>query len=417
MLKRLDWAAVTIRCRRRMHDFTIIGGGIVGASAAWQLQRRHPDASVLLIEKETDVGLHQTGRNSGVIHAGIYYEPGSLKARFCKLGVNAVIDFCQTHDISFEQCGKLIVATDESEHERLLALHERARVNELDVERLDEKQLMEAEPNISGCSAIFLKTTGIVDYARITRKMSSELQRLGGRLALGSSVMSIDEKPGFVALQLDDGRRIQSKQLIVCGGLMSDRLLRMQGLPVDYRVIPYRGEYYKLPAAKNNLVRHLIYPVPDPALPFLGIHLTRTIDGGITVGPSALQGWKREGYGKINFNFRDTYEQLTYPGFWRVSRRYLRTGIAELRNAMFKRSYLKQVHKYCPTILLSDLGPYPVGVRAMAVRNDGQIIHDFLFAETQRTLHVCNAPSPAATSAIPIGEHICDKLDRKLADA
>ena len=394
-----------------MADFTIIGGGIIGAAVASELKRRHPDAGVRLIEKEVALAAHQTGRNSGVIHAGIYYEPGSLKARFCKEGVDATIGFCEANGIPYEQCGKLIVATDELEQQRLLALYERAQTNELEVEMLDARQLVAAEPNVTGRGAIFVKATGIVSYRAVAEAMIDRFRQDGGIVTLGHEVVGIDEDENRVMLRLSDGELVSTRKLVVCGGLMADRLARLQGLDIDFRIVPYRGEYYRLPPDKNNIVRHLIYPVPDPALPFLGVHLTRMIDGSVTVGPSALQGWKREGYGRINFSFRDTAEQLSYPGFWRVSGRFLGTGIRELRNALWKPSYLRQVQKYCPSISLADLQPYPTGVRAMAVSRDGRLLHDFLFAETARTLHVCNAPSPAATSAIPISRHVCDKLD------
>ena len=399
-----------------MADFTIIGGGIVGAAVALELKQRHPDAGVRLIEKEPRVASHQTGRNSGVIHAGIYYEPGSLKARFCREGVDATIRFCDANGIPYEQCGKLIVATNELEQQRLLALYDRANTNQLDVELLDNAQLTEAEPNIVGTGAIFAKTSGIVSYRAIAEAMIERFRQAGGNVTLGQKAIAIDEDDNRVLVRLSNGELVPTRRLIVCGGLMADRLAKLQGLDIDFRIVPYRGEYYRLPKDKNDIVRHLIYPVPDPSLPFLGVHLTRMIDGSVTVGPSALQGWKREGYGRINFSLRDTLDQLTFPGFWRVTGRFLGTGLRELRNACWKPSYLKQVQKYCPSLRLSDLKPYPAGVRAQAVSRDGRLIHDFLFAESASTLHVCNAPSPAATSAIPIARHVCDKLEGNAAN-
>lgn len=399
-----------------MVDFSIIGGGIVGLSTAWQLKARRPDANVLLIEKETSVACHQSGRNSGVIHAGVYYEPGSMKARFCKAGVEATIGFCREHGIAVEQCGKLIVATGPHEQARLLALFERAKTNGLDVELLSADELHDAEPNIRGYGAIYLKTTGIVNYASICRKMAELFQRQGGVLRLGTAVTGLSDSNEHVVIGLSDGEIVESRYVVACSGLMADRLTRMQGLDVDFRIVPYRGEYYRLPAEKNDIVKHLIYPVPDPALPFLGVHLTRMIDGSVTVGPSALQGWKREGYGRFNFSLQDTWEQLTYSGFWRITWRFFGTGIAEIKNAFWKSAYVRLVQKYCPSITVDDLQPYPVGIRAQAVSRDGTLIHDFLIAESRRSLHVCNAPSPAATSAIPIGSYLCDKLDEKTAN-
>lgn len=400
-----------------MVDFSIIGGGILGLSTAWQLKNRHPQASIVLIEKEPGVAHHQTGRNSGVIHAGIYYEPGSLKAQFCKAGVDATIAFCREHDIPYEQCGKLIVATNNLEQERLFALFERAKKNELDVELWSADELHRAEPNISGCGAIYVKTTGIVDYTSICTKLAELFEHQGGEIRLGTEVSGLTDTVDHVSIQIANGETLNSQYVVACGGLMADRIARMQNLDIDFRIVPYRGEYYQLPTEKNDIVKHLIYPVPDPALPFLGVHLTRMIDGSVTVGPSALQGWKREGYGRFNLNMRDAWEQLTYIGFWKVSWQFIAIGLKEIKNSLWKPGYVKLVQKYCPSIIATDLQPYPVGVRAMAVSRDGALIHDFLFAESTHSLHVCNAPSPAATSAFPIGNYICDKLDEKMANA
>ncbi len=394
-----------------MHDYLIIGGGIVGLSTAWQLQQRKPDCSILLLEKESELAKHQTGRNSGVIHAGIYYTPGSLKAKLCKVGVEATIEFCRQHEIPFEQCGKLIVASNDDEHVSMLQLYERANENGLDVELLDAKELRRREPNISGTGAIFLRTTGIVDYSAITRAFATQFKNLGGEIRLNSAVTDLQESSEAVTAILEDGQQIVARYLIACGGLMADRLAMMQGIDIDFQLIPYRGEYYRLPAEKNDIVKHLIYPVPNPELPFLGIHLTRMIDGSVTVGPNALQGWKREGYGRINISFRDIFAMIRFPGFWIALRKNFRTGLREFRNSIWKRGYLKQIHKYCPSITLDDLLPHPTGVRAMAVKRDGTPVDDFLLIESARSLHVCNAPSPAATSAIPIGAHICDLVD------
>jgi len=393
-----------------MYDYLIIGGGIVGLSTAWQLQQRKPDSSILVIEKESDFAKHQTGRNSGVIHAGIYYAPGSLKAQFCKEGVAATVAFCRDNDIPVDQCGKLIVATNDTEHGRMLDLYERAQANGLDVERLDAAELRRREPNIVGLGAIFLKTTAITDYAAISRTMARKFRELGGQIRLESEVAGIVERDDQITVSLTDGSRIEGKYLIACGGLMADRLAKMQGIDIDFQIIPFRGEYYQLPPQKNDLVKHLIYPVPNPDLPFLGIHLTRMIDGSITVGPNALQGWKREGYGRININFEDIQSMARFPGFWNVLRKNFKTGLREMWYSVYKRGYLKQIQKYCPSITTDDLIGYRTGVRAMAVSRDGGMIEDFLFRKTDRSLHVCSAPSPAATSAIPIGGYICDRL-------
>nr|WP_319556902.1 L-2-hydroxyglutarate oxidase [uncultured Vibrio sp.] len=402
---------------KSVYDYIVVGGGIVGVSTAWQLQQRHPDRSILLVEKESGYAMHQTGHNSGVIHAGVYYAPGSLKAEFCKRGVEATIAFCVEHGIPVENCGKLLVATSEQEVERMNALYERCQINGIDVELLDQAQLKLAEPNITGLGAIYVKTTSIVDYRLVTEHMAREFQKLGGQVSLRTQVVAIDEKDQEVQLTcVSDGQSMQlnCKMLMTCSGLMADRMTKMMRIKTDFQIIPYRGEYYRLDSKHNNIVNHLIYPIPDPDLPFLGVHLTRMIDGSVTVGPNAVQGWKREGYAKFNFSFRDTWRMLRFSGFWKVTKKHLKTGLEEFKNSWWKSGYVQLVNKYCPTIQVEDLKPYPAGIRAQAVLSDGTLVHDFLFAETARSLHVCNAPSPAATSAIPIGEYICDKIDAKL---
>ena len=399
------------------YDYVIIGGGIVGISTAWQLLQKQPGKRVLLIEKEDAFGQHQTGHNSGVIHAGIYYAPGSLKARFCREGAEATMRFCDDNGIAYEQCGKLIVATNEREQRQMLELYERGRENQLELELLNAGQLEKLEPNVVGLGAILVNTTGIVDYVEICEKMVERFHDLGGETRLGAAAVDIDETPELVTISLSDGTEVTSGFLIACTGLGADRLARKQGISVDFQIVPYRGEYYQLPSSKRETVQHLIYPVPNPEVPFLGVHLTRMIDGSVTVGPNAVQGWKREGYGRINISFRDCWEMLTFPGYWRVTATHLKTGLREFRDSIFKRGYLRAVQKYCPSIQLSDLTPYPAGIRAQAVMRDGTLVHDFLFAESQRSLHVCNAPSPAATSAIPIGNYICEKVLKSLHGA
>ncbi|MFZ6041851.1 L-2-hydroxyglutarate oxidase [Vibrio natriegens] len=402
---------------KSVYDYIVVGGGIVGVSTAWQLQQRHPNRSILLVEKESGFAMHQTGHNSGVIHAGVYYAPGSLKAEFCKRGVEATIAFCTEHGIPVENCGKLLVATSEQEVERMNALYERCHINGIEVELLDQAQLKLAEPNITGLGAIYVKDTSIVDYRLVTKHMAKAFQKLGGQVSLRTQVVAIEEKDQEVQLTcVSDGQSMQlnCKMLMTCSGLMADRMTKMMKIKTDFQIIPYRGEYYRLDSKHNHVVNHLIYPIPDPDLPFLGVHLTRMIDGSVTVGPNAVQGWKREGYAKLNFSFRDTWRMLSFSGFWKVSKKHLKTGLEELKNSWWKSGYLQLVNKYCPIIQVEDLKPHPAGIRAQAVLSDGTLVHDFLFAETARSLHVCNAPSPAATSAIPIGEYICDKIDAKI---
>ena len=393
-----------------MYDYVIIGGGIVGVATAWQIKKKQPDRTIILLEKESQLASHQTGHNSGVIHAGVYYAPGSLKAKFCKAGAAATIKFCQDNDIPYLQCGKLLVATNEIEHGRMLALFERCKQNGLDVELLDADELHRREPNVTGTGAFLVKTTGIVDYRSVCTRMAAQFRDLGGEVRLDTCVVDLSEATDSIVVTTADGDAIRTRYLISCAGLMADRVAEMLNIDIDFQIVPFRGEYYRLPARMNDIVRHMIYPIPDPDLPFLGVHLTRMIDGFVTVGPNAVQGWKREGYGRINVSLRDVSDMLRFPGFWKVLFGNLRTGVGETWDSFWKPGYLKRVQKYCPSIRLQDLEPYPAGVRAQAVLRDGTLVHDFLFAESPRSLHVCNAPSPAATSAIPIGEYICDKV-------
>ena len=394
-------------------DYIIIGGGIVGISTAWQLKQRFPEKDILLLEKESIYSMHQTGHNSGVIHAGVYYAPGSLKAKFCKTGVASTMAFCDQNDVPYDRCGKLLVATNELEMERMHVLFERCQQNEIDVELLGAKQLKSREPNIVGLGGIFVKESAIVDFQQVSVKMVDRFVEMGGDARLNHKVVDLSESTDDVAVvALYNGEKVTFKGrfLITCTGLMADRTTRMLGIPTDFRIIPFRGEYYQLAAKYNQVVNHLIYPIPDPDLPFLGVHLTRMIDGSVTVGPNAVLGWKREGYGKININLWDIWDMVTFGGFWRVLKSHIKTGLIETKDSLWKPGYIKLVQKYCPQLQLSDLKPYPPGIRAQAVLKDGSLVHDFLFAESPRSLHVCNAPSPAATSAIPIGGYICDTV-------
>ena len=396
------------------YDIVLIGGGIVGVSTAWQLKQRYPDASILLVEKEPDLARHQTGHNSGVIHAGVYYQPGSLKADFCRRGAAQTIDFCREHDLPFERCGKLLVATDSKEMDRMAALEQRCKQNKIDTQRLNEQELKKREPHIIGRGALFVAATGITDYIKITNKMADLFKDLQGRILTAEKITSLSETSEGVRIQAGD-RHFDARYLVVCGGLMADRLAKMMGIAIDFQIIPFRGEYYRLAARHNKIVRHLIYPIPDPDLPFLGVHLTRMIDGTVTVGPNAVVGWKREGYARFNFDLKDTLEMLAFSGFWRVIGNNLTSGLSEIKDSLSKSGYLRRVQKYCPGLTTEDLLSYPAGIRAQAVKGDGTLVHDFLFAETQRSLHVCNAPSPAATSAMPIGAYLCEKVAEKFA--
>ena len=391
------------------YDYCIIGGGIVGLATAMALLEQRPGASLLILEKETSLGLHQTGHNSGVIHAGIYYAPGTLKADLCKRGAQATKDFCTEHGIAFEVCGKLLVASNDLEMQRMRALYERSQQNGLKVERLDAAELKRREPNIVGKGALFLDATGIVDYKQVCDAMARVIQKAGGHVRLATTVRAIQEQGDYVEVS-SDSQSWRARQLVACAGLQSDRLARLAGVKIDHQIIPFRGEYYRLPASKNQIVNHLIYPIPDPDLPFLGVHLTRMIDGSVTVGPNAVLGLGRENYRKFSVNWRDVAEYARFPGFWKTIWNNLGSGTTEMKNSLFKRGYLEQCRKYCPQLEVEDLLPYEAGIRAQAVMRDGTLVHDFLFAETPRMVHVCNAPSPAATSAIPIGQMIAAKI-------
>lgn len=396
---------------KKIYDFIIVGGGIVGVSTALTLIKQNPSKKILLLEKEKSFAHHQTGHNSGVIHAGVYYEPGSLKAEFCREGLKETIAFCNTHGIPYEQCGKLLVATNDIELQRMDKLFERCKANNIEAEILNQEKLHEIEPNVFGIGAILVKSTGIVDYTLITKKMSEQFESLGGEFLLNSKVTNLDEnKERIQVITLNE--TLNSKYLICCAGLMADRVAKLLDIKINFQIIPFRGEYFRLKEKHNSLVKHLIYPIPDPDLPFLGVHLTKMIDGTITVGPNAVLGFKREGYGMFNFSLRDTIQFLSFKGFYKVVKKNLKSGLYEMKNSIFKRGYLKEVQKYSPQIKLNDLVPYPAGIRAQAVLEDGTLVHDFLFAESERSIHVCNAPSPAATSAIPIGKYITEKASK-----
>jgi len=391
------------------YDYCIIGGGIVGLATAMALLQQRPGASLLILEKEATLGRHQTGHNSGVIHAGIYYAPGSLKAELCKRGAQATKDFCSEHGIAFDVCGKLLVASNPLEMQRMQALYQRSQQNGLKVERLDATELQRREPNIAGLGALFVDATGIVDYTHVCAAMAKVIEQAGGEVRLSTTVRAIRELGEHVEIR-DDNQTWHARQLVACAGLQSDRLARLAGVKIDHQIIPFRGEYYRLPASKNQIVNHLIYPIPDPELPFLGVHLTRMIDGSVTVGPNAVLGFGRENYRKFAVNWRDVAEYARFPGFWKTIWNNLGSGTTEMKNSLFKRGYLEQCRKYCPSLQVQDLLPYEAGIRAQAVMRDGTLVHDFLFAETPRMVHVCNAPSPAATSAIPIGQMIAEKI-------
>ena len=392
------------------YDFCVVGAGIVGLATARELLRRRPGASLILLEKEADVAVHQTGHNSGVIHAGVYYAPGSLKARLCREGNLRTKQFCAEHAIPVDVCGKLIVAATPLEVRRLAELSTRCAVNGIAARDMSGAELAAVEPRIAGLAALLVPSTGIVDYRRVSQAIAEDIRRSGGELRLRSSVRGIVERPAEVEVALRQGDPVRAGQLVVCAGLQADRLARAAGLAVRLRIVPFRGEYFQLPASRSQIVRHLIYPVPDPELPFLGVHMTRMIDGSVTVGPNAVLGFSREGYPHFAFDLRDTLDTLRFTGFWRVVRQHWRSALGELRGSLNRNRYLQQCRKYCPELTLEDLQPYPAGIRAQAVLENGTLVHDFMFADTQRMVHVLNAPSPAATAALPIASVIAARV-------
>jgi L-2-hydroxyglutarate oxidase len=402
-----------------IYDYCVIGGGIVGMATAMSILKQRPGASMLVLEKESGLARHQTGHNSGVIHSGIYYEPGSLKADLCRRGAQATKDFCREHGIPVTTQGKLLVATDDRDAARMAGLEQRAVANQIEAVHISASELREMEPHVKGVAALLVPATGSVDYTLVCQSMATVIRTAHGAIHLGIEVTGLKESAAGVFITGRDrtGREQQpadrhwtARQLVVCAGLQADRLARMAGIDCDARIIPFRGEYYRLPNSMGSIVHHLIYPIPDPELPFLGVHLTPMVDGRITVGPNAVLGLSREGYRKLSVSFRDVADIVSFPGFWKVARTNIRSGAMEMRNSLSKRGYLGAVRKYCPDLQLTDLLPEEAGIRAQAVLRDGTLVHDFLFTQTDRTLHVINAPSPAATSAIPIGEMIANRL-------
>jgi len=395
-----------------MYDYAIIGGGILGLASATRLLRERANARLVLIDKEQSLARHQSGHNSGVIHAGVYYQPGSLKARLCKQGAERTVRFCEQHGIATERCGKLIVATDAEEQQRLKGLEERVIANGLDYELVSAERLREIEPEIIGTAALLIPASGIVDYKQICARLADLIHERGGEIRLGATVTGIRESDAEITVETSKGD-FTARTLIACAGLQADRIAMMSGLDIDFRVVPFRGEYYKISAARGALVKRLIYPVPDPSLPFLGVHLTRQIDGSLTVGPNAVLSFGRESYG-ANFPVpQDMADMMSFPGFYKLMARFAAAGLYELRGSLSKQVYLDRCRKYCPSLALDDLEPMEPGIRAQNVSSDGQLIDDFLFLETPRSLHVCNAPSPAATSALPIADEIVSRALRK----
>ncbi|MGN6546480.1 MAG: L-2-hydroxyglutarate oxidase [Aureliella sp.] len=397
----------------RTVDFAVVGGGIVGLATAWQLWRRFPDARLCLLEKESQLAQHQSGRNSGVLHSGIYYKPGSLKALTCRAGKAQMEQFCREERIPFELCGKLIVALDEVEVERLGAIYDRGQANGVRCELIDAQQIREVEPHAAGISAIRVPEAGIVDYPAVCNRLGSILQAAGHEVLLESQVRAIS--PGAHDVRVTTaGDTITAGFVVTCGGLYSDRLVRLSGMQPPAKIVPFRGEYYELNADRRSLCRNLIYPVPDPNFPFLGVHFTRMIDGSVECGPNAVLALAREGYSWTKLRAGDLAESLSYAGFLKLAGRYWRTGLGEIHRSLSKAAFVRALSRLVPELKASDLRPCRAGVRAQAVAADGSLVDDFLWVAGERILHVCNAPSPAATASLEIGRTIVDRIAQAL---
>ncbi|MEJ5261068.1 MAG: L-2-hydroxyglutarate oxidase [Ignavibacterium sp.] len=391
------------------YDFIFIGGGIVGTASALKLLQKK-DLRILLIEAEDSLAKHQTGNNSGVIHSGLYYKPGSLKALNCTRGREMLYEFCETNSIPYERCGKLVVATDESEILALRMLEERGIANGLTgIKRLTKEQIKEYEPYANGIEALFVPQTGIVDYVAVTNKYAKLIIKNGGEIKLNAKAKKIKITCNEIVV-ITEQDEFKAKYLVNCAGLYSDKVARMSGINPDVKIIPFRGEYYELKKEKQHLVRNLIYPVPDPQFPFLGVHFTRMIHGGVEAGPNAVLAFKRTGYKKSDIDFSNILEMITYPGFWKMAKKHYKMGIEEFRRSFSKKLFVKSLQKLIPDLTENDIVPGGAGVRAQALDRDGKLLDDFRIIQTDKMIHVLNAPSPAATASLSIGDTISDMI-------
>ncbi|MEX1239979.1 MAG: L-2-hydroxyglutarate oxidase [Cyclobacteriaceae bacterium] len=396
-------------------DVIIVGGGIVGLATALRILQKKPDLKVLVIEKEKELATHQTGNNSGVIHSGLYYKPGSLKARNCIEGYRLLIGFCNEHAIPYELCGKIVVATDEKELPLMQTLYERGEQNGLrGLRMLDPEALRDYEPYVKGVGGFYVPQTGIVDYRVVAEKYGEQIRKSGGEIALGEKVLKVIHEINMVSVETTQSV-YHGRILINCAGLHSDRIARLASENIDVKIIPFRGEYYKLKKDREFLVRNLIYPVPDPNFPFLGVHFTRMMKGGVEAGPNAVLAFSREGYRKSDINLKELTETLRWPGFQKVAAKYWKTGLGEMYRSFSKSAFTRALQKLIPEIRESDLAEGGAGVRAQACDRTGGLVDDFLIFEEKQVINVCNAPSPAATSSLSIGETVAQIALKKLA--
>ena len=393
-------------------DVVVIGAGILGLAVARELAQRHPDRSLTVLERESEVGVHQTGHNSGVVHAGVYYEPGSLKARLCVEGARRLYDYCDERGLAAERCGKVIVATHPGELGRLDDLERRGRANGVPgLARLGAGELADVEPHVRGIAALHSPATGIVDYRAVARALATDVKASGGDVATGCAIAGIARAGGRMALRHARGE-VRPRHAIFCAGAWADRLAVAAGAPADPRIVPFRGAYGRLRPERRHLVRSLVYPVPDPALPFLGVHLTRHVSGEVLVGPTALLAWGPDAYDLRGVSRPELRRLLTWPGTWRMARRFWRTGVTEVHHAVSPSAFAAAAARFVPELERGDVLPAFAGVRAQALGRDGGLVDDFVFSETGPALHVRNAPSPAATSALAIARLVADRAER-----
>jgi L-2-hydroxyglutarate oxidase len=396
----------------KTHDVIIIGGGIVGLTTAFHLSKQYPRKSVRVLEKEPAVAQHQTGHNSGVLHSGIYYKPGSLKALNCRQGKKEMETFCERENLPYRICGKVIAAVHESEFDRLEELYQRGLANGVACEKIDQVRLRELEPHCAGIRGIYVSETGIVNYRQVCERLVTRLAKMGQRVYLGVKVLGIKEMATEVDLETTDGR-YHCRYVINCAGMHSDRVAALSGRRPPVKIIPFRGEYYQILPEVQDMCNNLIYPVPDPRFPFLGVHFTRMISGHVECGPNAVLALGREGYGKLDINPRDLLETLTYPGFMRMASRFWWTGMGEMWRSYNKSAFVKALQRLIPEITSSQLIEAPAGIRAQAVTMDGALVDDFEFSESHRIVNVLNAPSPAATASFSIGKSIVERLKKR----
>lgn len=395
-------------------DVIVVGGGIVGLATAYSLCCRHPRKKIALLEKESEVARHQTGHNSGVLHSGIYYKPGSLKALNCRMGKQAMESFCASQGIPFERCGKVIVAANAQEMTRLQALLDRGRANGVDCEMIGPERLKELEPHANGIKAIHVKETGIVSYRRVCQCLADLLTKAGHSVLTDHKVTGLRETAAHVIVQTLK-EEYRARWVVNCAGLHSDLVAALSGVHLQARIIPFRGEYFELKPEAAHLCRSLIYPVPDPRFPFLGVHFTRMIEGGVECGPNAVFAFAREGYRKSDINWKELAACLSYPGFIRMAANYWQMGMGEMWRSLNKSAFVRALQQLVPEIRAEHLVPAPAGVRAQAVDSSGRLLDDFAFTQTARMIHVLNAPSPAATAALSIGQSVADKLNQWLS--